>query len=91
MTHDNKTIPFFYRKTFSKTFLNFCDYCSGLHQAIAADLNVDPQLLEAILKDIATAPIDERLRTTWQNSTTSNGIISLSEILEQAQTTISHY
>ena len=42
--------------------LNSCNYCSGSHQALAADLNVDPQLLEAILKDIATAPIDERLR-----------------------------
>ena len=46
--------------------LNSCNYCSGSHQALAADLNVDPQLLEAIiLKDIATAPIDERLRPVF--------------------------
>ena len=45
--------------------LNSCDYCSGSHQALAADLNVDPQLLEAILKDIATAPIEERLRPVF--------------------------
>ncbi|MEM7759389.1 MAG: peroxidase-related enzyme [Cyanobacteria bacterium P01_A01_bin.40] len=45
--------------------LNSCDYCYGSHQAIAADLNVDPQLLEAILKDIATAPIEERLRPVF--------------------------
>ncbi|MEO0835747.1 MAG: peroxidase-related enzyme [Cyanobacteria bacterium J06642_3] len=45
--------------------LNACDYCSGSHQAIAIDLNVEPQLLEAILKDIATAPIEERLRPVF--------------------------
>lgn len=45
--------------------LNACNYCYGSHQAIAADLNVDPQLLEAILKDIATAPIEERLRPVF--------------------------
>ena len=45
--------------------LNACDYCYGSHQAIAADLNVDPNLLEAILKDIATAPIEERLRPVF--------------------------
>ena len=42
--------------------LNGCDFCYGSHQAIAADLNVDPKLLEAILTDIKTAPVDERLR-----------------------------
>ena len=45
--------------------LNACDYCYGSHQAIAANLNVDPQLLEAILKDIATASIGERLRPVF--------------------------
>ena len=42
--------------------LNACDFCYGSHQAIAADLDVDPKLLEAILTDITTAPIEERLR-----------------------------
>ena len=42
--------------------LNACNYCYGSHQAIAADLNVDPKLLEAILTDIATAPIEEPMR-----------------------------
>ena len=41
--------------------LNACDYCYGSHQAIATELNVDPKLLEAILTDVATAPIEERL------------------------------
>ncbi|MDJ0717648.1 MAG: peroxidase-related enzyme [Prochloraceae cyanobacterium] len=41
--------------------LNACDYCYGSHQAIATDLNVDPKLLEAILTDLAEAPIEEGL------------------------------
>ncbi len=45
--------------------LNACNYCYGSHQAIAVDLNVDPHLLEAILKDIATAPIEERLHPVF--------------------------
>ncbi len=45
--------------------LNACNYCFGSHQAIATDLNVDPQLLEAIINDIATAPIEERLRPVF--------------------------
>ena len=45
--------------------LNACDYCYGSHQAIAADLNVEPKLLEAILTDITTAPIEERLRPVF--------------------------
>ncbi|NET40383.1 MAG: peroxidase-related enzyme [Cyanothece sp. SIO1E1] len=42
--------------------LNACQYCYGSHQAIATDLGIDPQLLEAVLQDLATAPIDARLR-----------------------------
>lgn len=45
--------------------LNACNFCFGSHQAIAADLNVDPQLLEAIINDIATAPIEGRLRPVF--------------------------
>ena len=45
--------------------LNACNFCYGSHQAIAADLNVDPNLLEAITKDLATAPIEERLRPVF--------------------------
>ncbi len=45
--------------------LNACDYCYGSHQAIAADLNVEPKLLEAILKDIVTAPIEDPLRPVF--------------------------
>lgn len=45
--------------------LNACDYCYGAHQAIAVDLNVDLKLLEAILTDLAQAPIEERLRPVF--------------------------
>ena len=45
--------------------LNACNYCFGSHQAIATDLNVDPQLLEAIINDIATAPIEDRFRPVF--------------------------
>lgn len=45
--------------------LNAGDYCYGSHQAIATDLNVEPKLLEAILKDIKTAPIKKSLRPVF--------------------------
>ncbi len=45
--------------------LNACNFCYGAHQAIAGYLNVDPQLLEAIIKDIATAPLEDRLRPVF--------------------------
>ena len=45
--------------------LNACEYCHGSHQAIAADLNIDPQLLEAIINNIATAPIEDRFRPVF--------------------------
>ena len=45
--------------------LNACKFCFGSHQAIAADLNVDPELLEAIINDIETAPIEERFRPVF--------------------------
>ena len=45
--------------------LNACNFCYGAHQAIASYLNVDPQLLEAIMKDIATAPLEDRFRPVF--------------------------
>ena len=42
--------------------LNACNYCHNSHLAIATDLGIDPQLLEAALQDLATAPFDDRLR-----------------------------
>ncbi len=42
--------------------LNACNFCYGSHKAIAIDLDVDPDLLEAITQDIATAPIEETFR-----------------------------
>ncbi|MEL6442403.1 MAG: peroxidase-related enzyme [Cyanobacteria bacterium J06621_8] len=45
--------------------LNACDFCYGSHRAIAINLKIDPDLLEAITKDIATAPIEERWRSVF--------------------------
>ena len=45
--------------------LNACNFCCGTHQAIAADLNVNPQLLEAMVNDLSTAPIKEALRPVF--------------------------
>lgn len=45
--------------------LNACNYCYDAHKAIAADLNVAPDLLAAILQDIATAPIERQLRPVF--------------------------
>ncbi|MGF1492548.1 MAG: carboxymuconolactone decarboxylase family protein [Microcoleaceae cyanobacterium] len=42
--------------------LNACGYCCSIHEAIALNLDLDPALLEAILQDPMTAPIEERLR-----------------------------
>ncbi|MEL6384635.1 MAG: peroxidase-related enzyme [Cyanobacteria bacterium J06626_18] len=42
--------------------LNACDYCHGAHQAIATDLGIDSQLLEAMLQDLDTAPVGDRFR-----------------------------
>ncbi|MGK7945758.1 MAG: carboxymuconolactone decarboxylase family protein [Microcystaceae cyanobacterium] len=40
--------------------LNACHFCYNAHQAIATSLNVDPNLLDALINDIKTAPIEER-------------------------------
>lgn len=45
--------------------LNACDYCYGSHQAIATDLKVDPELLQAILQDPTTVPLEARLRPVF--------------------------
>lgn len=42
--------------------LNACNYCHNSHLAIATDLGIDPQLLEAALQDLTTAPLNDRLR-----------------------------
>ncbi|MFQ5719236.1 MAG: carboxymuconolactone decarboxylase family protein [Acidobacteriota bacterium] len=42
--------------------LNNCAYCHGVHSATAEALGVAPGLLGALLADIDTAAVDERLR-----------------------------
>ncbi len=42
--------------------LNACAYCAGGHQAAAVAFGIDAGLFEALMDDIASAPIDERLK-----------------------------
>lgn len=42
--------------------LNACDFCHGAHSIAAEAHGVDPELLEAMMADIDTAPIDEKLK-----------------------------
>ena len=42
--------------------LNACTYCHGVHTATAEAFGVPEKLLAAALDDLASAPVDERLR-----------------------------
>ncbi|GAB3383570.1 carboxymuconolactone decarboxylase family protein [Amycolatopsis echigonensis] len=42
--------------------LNSCGYCHGVHTATAAAFGVPGNTLSALLADVATAPVDERLK-----------------------------
>lgn len=42
--------------------LNACTYCHGIHSATAAAFGVEESLLEALLKDLEAAPVDDRLK-----------------------------
>lgn len=42
--------------------LNACSYCNGIHTVTAREFGVPEQTLAAALKDLDTAPIDERMR-----------------------------
>ncbi len=42
--------------------LNACDYCFGIHQRTAQAFGVEEGLLTALLADIETADVDERMR-----------------------------
>lgn len=42
--------------------LNACGYCHGVHAATAAAFGLDAGLLSAVLDDLETAPVAERLR-----------------------------
>ncbi len=42
--------------------LNACTYCARTHQATAEALGIETSLFDALLDDIDTAPVDEKLR-----------------------------
>lgn len=46
--------------------LNSCGYCSGVHIETAAAFGVDAALLEQLVANIDTAPIDDRLRPVFR-------------------------
>lgn len=43
--------------------LNACSYCYGVHQTTAETFGVSRQTLTAILEDLETAPVENRLRS----------------------------
>jgi len=42
--------------------LNACNYCHGVHTATAAAYGVPESTLAALLDDVATAPVDDKLK-----------------------------
>jgi uncharacterized peroxidase-related enzyme len=46
--------------------LNSCTYCASSHSEAAVVLGVERQLLEALMADIDTAPIDKRFRPIFK-------------------------
>lgn len=42
--------------------LNACQYCYGVHRQTAIAFGFDETLIERLLEDVATAPVDDRLR-----------------------------
>src|SRR3954449_1879248 len=42
--------------------LNACVYCHGVHTAIAVSQGVEEQLVAALVDDLATAPVEDRIR-----------------------------
>ncbi len=46
--------------------LNACTYCHGIHTVTAEALGVSEGLVQALVKDVESAPVDERLRPILQ-------------------------
>jgi uncharacterized peroxidase-related enzyme len=42
--------------------LNACEYCHGTHVGVAAACGVEPDLFKALLADIDSAPVDEKMK-----------------------------
>ena len=46
--------------------LNSCTYCASSHSEAAAILGVEPKLLDALMADVDTTPIDKRFRPIFR-------------------------
>ncbi len=42
--------------------LNACTFCTGAHRAYAEVFGIAPALIDALIEDVETAPVDARLR-----------------------------
>ena len=42
--------------------VNSCDLCYGVHKLVVVKLGIEEGLLEALIDDIDTAPVDEKLK-----------------------------
>lgn len=42
--------------------LNACTFCTGAHRAYAEVFGIDGALIDALIEDVETAPVDEKLR-----------------------------
>ena len=42
--------------------LNACAYCQSIHSVVATGLGIEDGLLESLLQDVETAPVEERLK-----------------------------
>lgn len=45
--------------------LNSCDFCSGEHEAVAERFDIAPGTLSALLSDIESAPVADKLRPAF--------------------------
>ncbi len=45
--------------------LNSCDYCQGVHQAVAERFGIEHGLLAALLEDVDTAPVRDALKPVF--------------------------
>jgi uncharacterized peroxidase-related enzyme len=46
--------------------LNGCDFCFGAHQIIAEAAGVDPAVFAALMDDIESAPVDQKLKPIFR-------------------------
>ena len=42
--------------------LNSCEYCFGAHRTMALAFGIEPELIDALIKDFDTAPLEPRMR-----------------------------